>query len=190
MTTSYPVLIPALWALWLVYWIVAAVGAKESRRIESVGSRLSHTVPLILGGALIGSPHILGGHLNQRFVPDTPTWNWAGTMLVAFGLAFAVVARIWLGRNWSSMVELKKDHELIRSGPYRWVRHPIYTGLLTALLGTVLAVGNWRAVLGLALIVVAVIRKLTLEERFMAEHFGDAYARYRAEVPALLPYLF
>jgi protein-S-isoprenylcysteine O-methyltransferase Ste14 len=84
---------------------------------------------------------------------------------------------------------VKQDHELIRSGPYALVRHPIYTGLLLALIGTALMVGNWRALIGLAIMVGAIVRKLKIEERFMTEQFGEAYARYRAQVAMLVPFV-
>jgi protein-S-isoprenylcysteine O-methyltransferase Ste14 len=77
----------------------------------------------------------------------------------------------------------------VRSGPYTIVRHLIYTGMLLALVGTALSVGKWRALVGLVLIVAALLRKLSIEERFMSEQFGEAYARYRAEVPALIPFV-
>jgi protein-S-isoprenylcysteine O-methyltransferase Ste14 len=78
---------------------------------------------------------------------------------------------------------------LIRSGPYAWVRHPIYSGLLCALFGTAIVIGSGRALVGLALLVAAILRKLTIEERFMTEQFGEVYVRYRAEVPALIPFV-
>jgi len=84
-------------------------------------------------------------------------------------------------------VTVKLDHELIRSGPYRSVRHPIYTGLLLALLGSAIALREVRGFLGLALVALAFLRKIAIEERFLIEQFGAAYDRYRAEVPALLP---
>lgn len=182
--------IPVLWGLWLLYWIVTALSVKETRQHESAASRFSHVVPLIVGGVLVGSPGLLGGVLEQRIWPATPAWHLLTIALVAIGLGFSVLARAWLGRNWSARVTLKRDHELIRSGPYAYVRHPIYTGLLVALLGTALAVGNWRALAGFAVLVIAIIRKLTIEERFMADAFGDAYARYRAEVKALVPFVW
>jgi len=120
-------------------------------------------------------------------LPRTAGWFWLGFVLVALGLAVSVAARTWLGRNWSSMVTLKRDHELIRSGPYRWVRHPIYTGLLLAVLGSTIALGQWRGPIALALIAAAFLRKISIEERFLAQQFGVAYCRYRDEVPALLP---
>ncbi len=181
--------IPILWAVWVLYWIVSSRGTKQTRRREDVRSWLSHHVPLIAGAVLLGIPDILGPPMDGDFVPHSATWLWIANVLVAAGLGFAVAARVWLGGNWSSNVTVKQGHELIRSGPYAWVRHPIYTGLLLALLGTAIMVGTWSALLGLALIVFAFLRKLTIEERFMAEQFGEAYARYRADVAALIPFL-
>jgi protein-S-isoprenylcysteine O-methyltransferase Ste14 len=85
-------------------------------------------------------------------------------------------------------VTLKEGHELIRSGPYAYVRHPIYTGLLVALLGTAVACGELRALIGLAVVAAAFVRKLRIEERFMRESFPEQYARYSSEVPALIPF--
>jgi protein-S-isoprenylcysteine O-methyltransferase Ste14 len=137
----------------------------------------------------LGVPNILGQTLEGYFLPHNELWLWIGTALTAVGLSLAAAARLWLGGNWSSTVTLKQDHELIRGGPYAWVRHPIYTGLLLALAGTTIWTGNWRGLIGLALIVAAFVRKLIIEERFMAEQFGEDYARYRAQVPALIPFI-
>ena len=189
MTYVLHALIPTLWILWLVYWVVAARATNETRRRESFSSRVSHYGPLVLGGILLGVPNVLAPELEREFHPDTLTWFCFAAMLVAVGLGFSAVARAWLGRNWSAEVTVKQDHELVRSGPYALVRHPIYAGLLLALIGTALSIGKWRALLGLALIVAAVLRKLTIEERFMTEQFGETYAHYRAEVPALIPFL-
>jgi protein-S-isoprenylcysteine O-methyltransferase Ste14 len=95
---------------------------------------------------------------------------------------------VHLGRNWSAAVTLKHAHELIRSGPYARVRHPIYTGLLLAFLGSAIACGEPRALLGVAIILFAFVRKLRIEETLMRATFPAEYARYRAEVPALLPF--
>jgi protein-S-isoprenylcysteine O-methyltransferase Ste14 len=95
---------------------------------------------------------------------------------------------VHLGGNWSGSVTVKEGHELIRSGPYAYVRHPIYTGLLAAVLGTVIVSDTVRAVIGLAIIAAALVRKLYTEERFMCETFTGQYQRYSAEVPALIPF--
>ena len=189
MTDVLRALIPAMWLLWLAYWILAGRNHKATLRQESPMSRLSHYGPLILGGVLLGAPNGAGPMLEQPFHSVTPAWLLAATALVATGLGFSALARLWLGHNWSAQVTVKQDHELIRGGPYALVRHPIYAGALLALLGTAISVDKWRALLGFALIVTAFVRKLTIEERFMGEQFGEAYARYRAEVPALIPFV-
>jgi protein-S-isoprenylcysteine O-methyltransferase Ste14 len=179
--------IPALWVAWLLYWSVAAFGAKANLREESFASRLSHIVPLAFGIALLATLHVPFAWLATRILPPSAVWFWLGLALVVLGLTFSVAARVWLGNNWSGMVTLKRDHELIRSGPYRWVRHPIYTGLLLAILGSAIALGEWRGLIALVLVAAAVLRRIAIEERFLTQQFGAAYARYRAEVPALVP---
>jgi protein-S-isoprenylcysteine O-methyltransferase Ste14 len=189
MRTFYHAIIPALWLIWLTYWIVAAIGVKETQREEGFRSRLTHYGPLILGGILLGWPNVAGGALEQRFLPRTLTLFWVDVALIAIGLGFCIAARIWLGGNWSGSVAVKKNHELIRNGPYALVRHPIYTGLLLALIGSALAVGKWRALIALVPFAFAIYRKMTIEERFMSEQFGNDYARYRSQVPALIPFI-
>jgi protein-S-isoprenylcysteine O-methyltransferase Ste14 len=181
--------IAVMWIAWLGYWLVAARNVKPVRRQESPGSRLAFVVPIAIGAILLVSARLPAHWLDDRFLPSSDAIYGAGTILVAAGLAFMVWARRMLGGNWSGWVTLKEDHELIRSGPYRLVRHPIYAGLLVALLGTAIAFGQWRDVIALAFITVAVLHKMRVEERFLAESFPDDYARYRAEVPALIPFI-
>ena len=125
-----------------------------------------------------------------RFIPVAPIWQRVGLALTILGLAFAVWARIHLGRFWSGRVTLKEDHKLIRSGPYAFVRHPIYTGLLTAGSGTVLARGTLAALVGLALIGLAFWMKIRAEENLLTSHFGETYREYRRQVAALIPFLW
>ena len=102
---------------------------------------------------------------------------------------FSIWARFVIAGNWSDFVQVKQDHELIVDGPYRWVRHPIYTGLLLMFAGTALAVGEWRGALAVVVAAAAFWRKLKLEEAVMRHQFGDAYAEYAARVPALVPFV-
>ena len=118
-------------------------------------------------------------------MPPSAGWFWLGLALVVLGLAFSVAARVWLGGNWSSMVTLKQDHELIRSGPYRWVRHPIYTGLLLAILGSAIALGEWRGLIALALVTVAFCARSPSRNASSSSSSVPPTHRYRAEVPAL-----
>ena len=103
----------------------------------------------------------------QRFVPIALWLASLGAALTFAGLAFAIWARFIIAGNWSSYVELKRDHELIVAGPYRYVRHPIYTGLLLAFAGSALAVGEWRGVLAVVIVAASFWRKLRLEEAIM-----------------------
>ena len=112
-----------------------------------------------------------------------------GAALTFAGFAFAIWARVWIAGNWSSNVTLKRDHELIVEGPYAFVRHPIYTGILLALIGTALAIGEWRAALGVVIACAAYWRKLKIEEAVMRRQFGEAYAQYAERVPALVPFV-
>ncbi|MDE2288593.1 MAG: isoprenylcysteine carboxylmethyltransferase family protein [Burkholderiales bacterium] len=189
MAYQYRSVILALWIAWLVYWGLSALNVKATRRRESVLSRAGHGVPLLVAAWLLITPRLSTGMPGARFLPAWPAWSLIGTVLVLFGLLFTVWARVHLGRNWSGIVTLKQDHELIRSGPYRWVRHPIYTGLLLAFIGSAVALGQWRGVLAVLLVFAALWRKLRLEERWMIETFGAAYTSYRNEVAALIPFV-
>jgi protein-S-isoprenylcysteine O-methyltransferase Ste14 len=189
MQEFFKALIPGLWLTWLAYWILAARGNKETVRQEGAGSRLLHHGPMVAGGALLAMPYVLGHDLERRFHAHTFGWFLIGLALTAAGLGFAAAARIWLGGNWSGTVTLKKGHELIQSGPYALVRHPIYAGLLLALVGTVIAIDRWRALVALAVLLAGITYKINVEERFMRDAFGEAYARYRARVKALVPFL-
>jgi protein-S-isoprenylcysteine O-methyltransferase Ste14 len=187
----YRELIPALWLAWLIYWRISASGVKAVQRRESPASRAAHIVPLVIGAILLWMRDIPGGGiLFERFLPRSYTTYWTGTALLILGLAFSVWARIHLGRNWSGTVTVKQEHELVRGGPYARVRHPIYTGLLLAFIGTAIARGEWRGVLAVLIIFAALWRKLRLEERYMIETFGDEYRRYRERSAALIPFIF
>lgn len=153
-----------------------------------MASRLMHIVPLLLALALVWADRVPGPGLNERLFRWSPWAFWAAAVVTAAGLAFAVWARVHIGRNWSGTVTLKQGHELVVSGPYALVRHPIYTGLLLAIVGSALARGEWRGVLAVAIAWAALWRKLRLEERWMVEAFGERYEGYRQRVPALIPF--
>jgi protein-S-isoprenylcysteine O-methyltransferase Ste14 len=190
MQVLYSYLPPGLWTAWLIYWRISAAGVKAVRRRESAASRAAHLLPLAIAGLLLWMPAIAGGGiLFQHFMPHTLLTYWAGTGLLALGLGFSVWARVYLGRNWSATVTVKEDHELIRGGPYALVRHPIYSGLLVAFIGSAIARAEWRGVLAVLIVLAALWRKLRLEERFMSETFGDEYRHYREHTAALIPYL-
>jgi len=183
-------LIPTLWLGWLAYWWIAGLHTHEVRQRESVSSRLSHALPLLAGVVLFASPPLAPSWLSERALPRTLSTYWIGVAVLLAGLAFSIWARRHLAGWWSSVVTLKQDHQLIRSGPYRWTRHPIYGGLLMGLLGTAIAQGEWRGFLAMLVIAIAFLRKIAVEERFLRHAFPEAYERYRAEVPALIPFVY
>ena len=189
MKLPYGPLIGVIWCGWVIYWFVAAQDAKPNRRRESRLSRIAHIVPLFIAILLLAAPDRLVGWFQARILPHSIAAYWVGIGLLIAGLVFSVWARRRLGRNWSGTVTLKEDHELIRTGPYRWVRHPIYTGLLLAFAGTAVSLGEWRGVAAIILAALALLMKIRLEENWMIENFGEAYRRYRAEVRALVPFI-
>lgn len=178
-----------LWVAWFAYWMIVARNVKVTRRREGFGTFLLNRVFVVIGALLLVVPRQPLHWLDARLIPPTIAAYWLGFVIVAAGLGFAVWARLHLGRNWSATVTVKQDHELIRTGPYGVVRHPIYTGILLAVLGTALAIGEWRGLIAFVLFTVGFVIKLKAEERFMSETFGEQYARYRAEVPTLIPFV-
>lgn len=183
-------LLPAIWCGWALYWGISSRDVKATLRRESALSRLMHLGPMFIAAAILWAPTLGAPLLDARFLPRTPWAFRAGTAVAVAGLAFSVWARRRLGRNWSAIVTLKKDHELVTDGPYALVRHPIYTGLLFAFLGSAIARGHWSGLLATALFYLSALRKYRLEERWMRERFGLAYEAYRARVKAIVPYLF
>jgi len=179
-----------LWCAWAAYWWFTSRDVKATARRESVASRWMHLGPMILAATILWAPRLGVPALDARFLPRSSSWALVGATLTLAGLAFSVWARRHLGRNWSASVTLKQGHELVTSGPYALVRHPIYTGLLLGFLGSAVALGRWRGLLAVALFYVAALRKYRIEERWMHERFGVAYDAYRARVKAIVPFLF
>ncbi len=185
---DYDRTITCLWLAWLIYWVISAANTKSTERRESGVSRFGYVAALLLGAWLIFAPRLPWGALSQPLWLPSPWRSQLAVILVGLGFAGAVWARVHLGRNWSGTVTVKQGHELIRTGPYAYVRHPIYTGLLAAFLGSALECNEPRALLGFALILGSFLYKLRIEERFMNAQFPDEYARYCAQTPALVPF--
>ena len=179
-----------MWLAYAVYWRAMAADTKSDERSEGASSRLQRFAVMILALVLLGFPRIKLSVLDDRFLPASMWWFWIGAVVTASGLLFSVWGRRFLGRNWSRAVTIKKDHELITGGPYSLVRHPIYTGLLAALFGCALALGEWRGLVAVGLVFIVLLRKLRLEEQWMREQFGEAYENYSRQVRSLVPYVF
>ena len=178
----------ALWCGFSLYWTAVARNAAPAAKSEAAASTVWHQSVLGVAMLLLVLPGVPG--LRMRYLPDT--W-----LLVALGgavqlgfLQLAVWARRHLGRNWSAEVRVALDHELVCSGPYRVLRHPIYTAMLGMFLGTAIATGEVHSVLALAILVLAYRRKTRLEEEILRETFGAQYDDYRRDTWALVPGLY
>ena len=185
------ILIPALWLVWVVGWCLAAIGTKRTQWRETWRDAAVNRLPLFLGMFLMMTPR--GGLLGLfvwRIVPAGAVASLSGIALTAAGLGFTIWARWHLGGNWSGNVTVKEGHTLTISGPYRWVRHPIYSGLLVALIGTALAVGIARAFIGAGLIMLGFVIKLLVEEGRMRATFPRDYDDYARHTARLIPGVF
>ncbi len=177
------------WIAFIVIWLVSAALTKRATRMQSSGSRWLQG-GLASAGAILLFAHSFGiSWLGLPLFPDTLALAYTGAALTFAGIAFAVWARFVIGRNWSGTVTIKQDHELIRGGPYALVRHPIYTGILLAIVGTALAVDELRGLIAIVLVTLGFWLKLRTEETFMLQQFGDRYRRYQQEVKALIPFV-
>jgi protein-S-isoprenylcysteine O-methyltransferase Ste14 len=189
MLLVYRYLFPALWLGWALYWWAMSLNVKPTVRHESIRSRLLHIVPLAVAMGLLWLPRPLLRLLGERVLPGAAWTFWMGAAATLAGLLFSVLARAYLGGNWSGTVTVKENHELVTSGPYSVVRHPIYTGLLLAIMGSAFARGDLAGVAAVALAFWALWRKLHIEERWMREQFGEEYVAYSQRVAALVPFL-
>jgi protein-S-isoprenylcysteine O-methyltransferase Ste14 len=169
---------------WLLFWIWSSRGVKRTARRESFWSGLSHRLALMCGMILIYTGR------GPRLIPQSEAINLFAVALTWGGVLFSIWARAILGRNWSSSVTLKQEHELISTGPYSKVRNPIYTGMLLGGLGIVVAVGTAGAIVGYLIAFAALLRKSLIEQRMLTAHFGEAYNTYRRRTKLLIPYVF
>jgi protein-S-isoprenylcysteine O-methyltransferase Ste14 len=175
---------------WGLYWWITSRDVKQTQREESAVSRWGHLGPIALAGALLAMGRTGIDVLDARLPGlDIAAALPLGTLLTAAGLLFASWARRHIGRNWSATVTLKADHELVTTGPYALVRHPIYTGLLLAFTGSALARDRWSGAMAIVIVLLSLWRKLRLEERWMRERFGSKYETYARRVKALVPFV-
>jgi len=173
------------WVVFVLTWAVAALFVK--RTIER---RWGWGRPLILL-AFLGYWAARGtlGWAAQRLWTTTPSTEWLGAGVVLLGLVVTIWARLTLGSNWSGAVTFKQDHELIERGPYRFVRHPIYTGILLMALGTAIWQARASSFAFCFVLLISLWLKLRAEEELLTRHFPEEYPRYRERVRGLIPFV-
>lgn len=179
-----------LWGATVIIWLFGMFTRKRTIARQSPGSRSLQSGLTLLAYFLLFSGYSRWGWLATRYVAPSDVVGAAGLVVTFVGLSFAVWARLRLGRNWSSVVTVKEDHQLIRGGPYAIVRHPIYTGLLLGFLGMALITGELGGLLGLTLLFVAFWLKSRTEEVFMRQQFGAQYTQYQHDVKGLIPFIY
>jgi protein-S-isoprenylcysteine O-methyltransferase Ste14 len=180
-TTDY------IWSALGLYWVISARQSGATKTPEAHSFRALRFLVLGTTFILLLSGWLRIGPLAWRFVPDTFAVRTIGMIITVVGVSVTVWARICLGRNWSDKVVIKEDHELIRTGPYAYVRHPIYSGVLLGVAGTALAIGEWRGVLAFALLFTTYAIKAKKEERVLAGAFGAAFEEHARRTGFLLP---
>jgi protein-S-isoprenylcysteine O-methyltransferase Ste14 len=180
---------PFLWALLWLVWLGAWLRTKKTQELAGFGSRLGYGAPVVVAFYLLFSSNVPFGWLGKRIIPRIMVVEVLAVSLTALGIAFAIWARFYIGQNWSSAVTIKVGHQLIRTGPYAWVRHPIYSGLLLAMIGTALARRAPRGLLAILLLWLGFSIKRRMEEGFMLKTFGPEYEEYSRSTGALIPRL-
>jgi protein-S-isoprenylcysteine O-methyltransferase Ste14 len=171
------------WAAFWIYWIVAAFSMKRGRVPWSRELRI-RAVVFVLAILLLRGGAFRVGH------PNSDPWRAGlGLLFFALGLGFAIWARLHIGRNWGTPMSQKDEPELVTSGPYRQVRHPIYSGILLAAVGTAIAL-NWFWLIAMALGGIYFVYSAVIEERYLTAQFPDTYPSYRHSTKMLVPFIF
>lgn len=187
MTLSYQI-IAGCWAIFLLFWIVSAFFVKPTFERATSSTAILVRIALSIGIFLLLLTR-RGSALHLSALPPTPLRSAVGDVLCVLGLLLALWARVTLGRNWSASVRFKKGHELIRTGPYALVRHPIYTGVLLMIIGTMIFIGRSEGIILVAVAIAGLWIKLRAEERLMTTHFPTEYPAYKALTKALIPFV-
>ncbi len=179
------------WGILIMYWFISGIMAKKSDFKEALFMQfIFYWLPLILAVYLLGPDERFGNSLIKgNFVSNTNFTGVIGLSLSYIGLVIACWSRYLLGKNWSVSVQKKEDHELIKSGAYKLIRHPIYTGLILMFLGNAVIVGKWRGLLGVFIVFISFWFKLKKEEKWLTDLFGNKYKEYMLKTKALVPWL-
>lgn len=193
-TTQIVVLV--CWIIFVLYWLISATSVKPTQETRGWLAGNWQRILLVIGFLFMGDFRFLGrvgipvDTLAILLIPHNMIINVAVVILMISGLATAIIARRTLAENWSGAVTLKKDHELITTGPYHYVRHPIYTGILLMAFATTLSFGTLSACIGFLIILLGIWFKLKEEEALLAEHFPEAYSSYKNRTRILIPFLW
>jgi protein-S-isoprenylcysteine O-methyltransferase Ste14 len=180
------------WLILIIFWTIQRKWSKPSNQVASTSIRLWYTGSLVIGFLLIWESGIRGNvfPLDILLFTSSLVTNIIAVLFAVLGVALAIWARVVIGTNWSSSVQIKKDHALVTAAPYAYIRHPIYTAVLMMVIADVLTQGTVGAILGFMVILLSFWIKLRQEEKFMLQQFPDQYPAFMKRTKRLVPLLF
>ncbi len=187
MTWRYLIEIP--WMVFVAYWVISALNTKRTEKREAFAARYGVMFLEVVGFVLLFRHSADIGFLGQRVIPRSFAIGVTAVALTWAGIALAIWARWHLGQYWSGRITIKEDHKLIRTGPYSRLRHPIYSGLDLAAIGSALAIGRWRCVVGVCVIILGFGIKAKREEALLSAQFGTEFQEHRLSTGFLFPRL-
>lgn len=179
-----------MWFAISIYWLATAFAVKKTVKRQSGMGRIFYILFLLFAFTMLFANGLSFGILDKQILPQNEIWKVTGLFLCGIGLLFALMARIWLGKNWSGRVTVKENHELIQSGPYSITRNPIYTGFLTAFAGCSMSQGRAKGYLSFIFMLISVLLKISQEEVFMQKVFGEKFTAYKSKVKRLIPFIY
>ena len=182
-------LLALIWLAWVVSWVVASFWSGRTKSHVRTWDSWVYRLPILIGAIML-SPWTAGALGASQLYDPGNVGTYLLALVVLFGISFTWWARIHLGRFWSNAITHKEDHRVVDTGPYGVVRHPIYTGLIIAILATGVAVATWTSLLGALLISFGEWQKARMEEGFLTAELGaEAYGPYCKRVPMIVPFL-
>ncbi len=189
MKTPFTIVSHWSWVILGLVWLAGRFSRKKTASLPLPALQAANSALLLIGFVFALGPRMPG--LGMPVIPQTALTGWLGLALALSGVALAVWARFVLGRNWTGIAAtVQEGHELVQTGPYAIVRHPIYTGILLALAGTVLTYATVAGAIGLAAVIAAIAVRVRIEEGLMSQEFGAAHEAYRQRTKKLIPFVW
>lgn len=182
-----------IWSIFWIYWILAAIKTRSNVKKESSGQmKIERSVHIILViiAYVITFFQFKNTFLWNRIIPNYGYAQYIGITILVLSLLFAIWARIVLGRNWSGAIQKVEGQRLVCSGPYKYIRNPIYTAMVCGFFGTFITFRSLTSFIGFCIILITYIIKINREQRFLIIEFGDEYEKYIKGSWALIPYIF
>ncbi len=183
----FHLLVEVPWIVFVLYWIVSAIRTRDTLQTESFASRYAILLIEVAGFVLLFRHSAGIGFLGNRVMHRTLASAIVGSILTWMGIGLAIWARYHLAEYWSARITIKEDHQLIRTGPYTRLRHPIYSGIVLAAIGSAVVIDQWRCVLGVCLVLMGYCIKARKEETMLTQQFGDAFREHQKHAGFLIP---